>query len=232
MTTSRSNDRRGTKAERLSLRRGGPLPPRRRDDATTHELDRAGTRRDRHHVVDAPPAAPVELRQARREAGRLGDVDAVLQLPAALARPDRAPAESERESLDHHSGTPAASAARNGAADSTARLHAASAGRRTSSRNSSIRHTECTVTPRPTSSPPRRASSCFRRAPHGRSSGRLRRRTWREDRETGPPTDRRTGAGQRRSRRPRTPPRPCLRPRTRSTGEHRPPDRAGRSRLE
>ena len=99
-TTSRSNDRRGTKAERLSLRRGGPLPPRRRDDATTHELDRAGTRRDRHHVVDAPPAAPVELRQARREAGRLGDVDAVLQLPAALARPDRAPAESERESLD------------------------------------------------------------------------------------------------------------------------------------
>ena len=66
-----------------------------RNHTPAHELHGATFRRHGHHVVDPPPAAPVETREARREASRLGDVDAVLELPAAFTRADRTPPESE-----------------------------------------------------------------------------------------------------------------------------------------
>ncbi len=64
-------------------------------DPVNREHHRAASRGHGHHVVDPPPAAPIGTRQSRCEAGRLGDTVAVVELPAAPARTDRASAESE-----------------------------------------------------------------------------------------------------------------------------------------
>ena len=52
-------------------------------------------------AVDPPPATPVTTGQARDETGRLRGIDADLNLPAALAGPDRPPAEDEKVLRNH-----------------------------------------------------------------------------------------------------------------------------------
>ena len=66
---------------------GGHMPAR--------ERHRAASRGHGHHVVDPPPATFIGTRQSCCEAGLFGDIVAVVELPAAQARTDRAPAESE-----------------------------------------------------------------------------------------------------------------------------------------
>ena len=82
------------------------IPPRRLnhalgDDAPAHELHRTLLGRDGLHGVDTPATAAVETGEPDREPRRLGNVDAILELPATRSRTDRPPAESE-DGLPHH----------------------------------------------------------------------------------------------------------------------------------
>ena len=91
--------------------RGSGSPNRRanhalRDQMPARERHRAVSLRHRRHVVDPPAATPVETRESRCETGRRGDVDAVVELPAAPARTDRAPAENEDGPPDHFPSSP------------------------------------------------------------------------------------------------------------------------------
>ena len=52
-------------------------------------------------AVDPPPATAVATSQARDQTGRLRGIDAGVNLPAALAGPDRPPAEDEKVLRNH-----------------------------------------------------------------------------------------------------------------------------------
>ena len=51
--------------------------------------------------VDPPPATPVAASQARDQTGRVRNIHAGLNLPAALAGPDGPPPENEEALLNH-----------------------------------------------------------------------------------------------------------------------------------
>ena len=97
--------------ERSGAGRTGHRPVRKddtfRDQGPAHELQRALIRRHGRHVVHAPPPASVETRQSRGVPRSLCNITAATDLPAALARAERAPAEREDGLPDHalHPGT-------------------------------------------------------------------------------------------------------------------------------